>query len=77
MFLGKKKNRKSVKESETIIYQPKTFDTLDIKLVMSEHPKTSHKLSKTIRQAEKVSSGSSLYSYTKKGEIFWVKKYKK
>ena len=38
-FLGKK-NRKSVKESETIIYQPKTFDTLDIKLVMSEHPKT-------------------------------------
>ena len=44
---------------------------------MSEHPKTSHKLSKTIRQAEKVSSGSSLYSDTKKGEIFWVKKYKK
>ena len=59
-FLGKK-NIKSVKESEIITYQPNTFDTVDIKSVITEHPKTSHKLSKIIRQAEKVSSNSSLH----------------
>ena len=55
-----RKNRKSVKQSEIITYQPKTFDTVNIKSVITQHPITSHKLSKTIRQAEKVSSNSSL-----------------
>ena len=51
-----------------IIKQPKTFENLnivDIKLVIIEHPKTSYKLSNTIRQAEKVGSNSSLYSEVK------------
>ena len=43
------KNRKLVKQSEIIIYQAKTFDTVYIKSVITEHPKTSYKLSKTIR----------------------------
>ena len=44
-----------------------------MKSVIIEHPKTSSKLSKTIRQAEiffKVGSNSSLYSDTKRSEIF-------
>ena len=61
----RKKNRKSVKQSQTITYQPTTFVTVDIKSAITEHPKTSHNLSKTIRQAEKVSSNSSLYCDTK------------
>ena len=55
----RKKNTKSVKLSEIIIFQPKNFENpniVDIKSVITEHPKTSHKLSKTIRQAEKVGS---------------------
>ena len=47
----RKKNRKSVKQSKVIPYQPKTFEnpnTVDIKSIIIEHPKTSHKLSKTI-----------------------------
>ena len=73
------KNTKSVKQSKIIIQQPKTFENpniADIKLVIIEHPKTSHKLSKTMRQAEKASqvgsgksSNSSLYSDTKKVKI--------
>ena len=38
-----KKNRKSVKQSEIITYQSKTFknpNTIDIKSVITEHPKT-------------------------------------
>ena len=50
----RKKSKESVKQSEIITYQPKAFDTVDIKSVITEHPKTSHKLSKTVRQAEKV-----------------------
>ena len=57
---------KSVKQSEIITYQPKTFDIVNIKSVITEHPKTSHNLSKTIRKGEKVGSNSSLYSDTKK-----------
>ena len=38
----------------------------DIKSVITEHSKTSLKLSNTIRQAEKVGSHSSLYSDIKK-----------
>ena len=52
-FIGKK-NTKLVKQSEIISYQPKTFENpniVDIKSVITEHPKTSHKLSKIIRKA--------------------------
>ena len=69
----RKKNTKSVKQSEIITYQPKTFENrniADIKSVITKHPKTSHKLFKTIRQAEKVDSNSSLCSDTKKVNIF-------
>ena len=62
------KNINSVKQSKLITYQPKTFENpniVDIKLVITEHPKTTHKLSNTIRQAEKVGSNSSIYSDTK------------
>ena len=65
----KKKNRKSVKQSEIIICQSKSFENSDmvgINSVVTEYPKTSHKLSKTIRQTEKVGSNSFLYSDTKK-----------
>ena len=40
--LIKKKNRKSVKQSEIITYQPKAFENptiVNIKLVITEHPK--------------------------------------
>ena len=43
----RKKNRKSVKQSEIITYQPKTFENpsiVNIKSVIIEHPKTSYKL---------------------------------
>ena len=56
-----KKNRKSVKQSNVITYQPKTSgnpNIVDIKSVTTERPETLHKLSKTIRQAEKVGSNS-------------------
>ena len=36
----RKKNRKSVKESEIITYKAKTSDTVDIKSDITEHPKT-------------------------------------
>ena len=67
----RKKNRKSVKQSEIITYQPKNFqnlNTVDIKSVITEHLQTSHKLFKTIRNGEKVDSNSSLYSDTKTSE---------
>ena len=69
----RKKNRKSVKQWEIITYQPKIFENpniVDIKSVITEHPKTSHKLSKTIAKGEKVGSNSSFYSDTKKHENF-------
>ena len=67
----RKKNTKSVKQSEIITYQPKTFDTVDIKSVITEHPKTSHILSEAIRRAEKAGcNNSSLYSDTEKYKIF-------
>ena len=47
-------------------YQPKTF----------RNPKSSNKLYKTIKQAEKVSSDSSLYSDKKKSKYFKWQKYK-
>ena len=65
-----KKNRTSVKQSAIITYQPKSFGIADIKSVITEHPKTSQKLSKTIRQGDKVGSNSSLFKGTKKNENF-------
>ena len=50
----RKKITKSVKQSKVITYQPKTFENPNIfhmKSVIIEHPKISHKLSNTIRQA--------------------------
>ena len=70
----KKNNRKSVKQSKIITYKPKTFDTVDIKSDITEHTKTSQKLSKTTRQAERLSFNSSLYSNTEKEKKFWTKK---
>ena len=43
------KNTKSVKQSQVFTYRPKTFENpniVDIKLVITEHPKTSNKLCK-------------------------------
>ena len=62
--------RKSVKQSEIITYQPKMFDTVDTKSVITEHPKTSHKLSKTIGKDEKVGSNTTLYRDTQKVKFF-------
>ena len=48
-FIRKKYN-KSVKQSEIITYEPKTFENpniIDLKSVITEDPKTLHKLSKT------------------------------
>ena len=36
------KNRKSVKQSEISTYQPKTFETVNIKWYIIKHPKTSY-----------------------------------
>ena len=64
----RKKNIKLVKQSKIITHQRKTFENpniLDTKSVIVEHPKTSHRLSKTVRRAEKVSQlgyNISLYS---------------
>ena len=61
--LQQKKNTKAVKQSEIIAYQPNTFENpniVDIKSIIKEHLKTSHKLSKTTKQAEEVGSNSSL-----------------
>ena len=73
----RKKNRKSAKQSEIVTCQPKTFENpsiVDTKSIITEHPKTSHKLSKTIRQVEKVGSNSLLYNDTKKNQNFVNKK---
>ena len=70
----REKNTKSVKQSEIITYQPKTFanpNIVGLKSVITKYQKTLHKLSKTIRQTEKVSqvgSNGSLYSDTKTSE---------
>ena len=51
-----KKNRKSVKQSEIITYQPKTFknpNTVDIKSVITEHPKTSNNYQRLYERVKK------------------------
>ena len=72
----RRKNIKSVKRSKIVTQQVKAIENpniVDIKAVIIEHPKTSRKLSKTIRQAGNVSqeitdknSNSPLDSETKK-----------
>ena len=55
------------------ICEPPRYSALTFYLKLesiTEHPKTSQKLSKTIRQAKKVGSNISLYSDTKKGKKF-------
>ena len=66
------KKAKLVKQSEIIINGKllKTQKNCWYKISVTEHPKTSHKLSKTIRQAEKVGSNSFLYSDAKNREFF-------
>ena len=73
----KKKNTKFEEQSEIVTYQPKTFENpniVDIKPIITAHPKTLHKLSKTIKQPERVGSNSSLYIDTKKYKFFKGKK---
>ena len=53
----KNKNKKLIKRSKLITRQSKNIENsyiVDIISVTIEHPKTFHKLSKTIRQANKV-----------------------
>ena len=57
-----------VKQSKIITYQPKPFENpniVDIKSVITEHSKTSHKLSKTIGQAEKVGCNKKKWKFFK------------
>ena len=71
------KNKKSIKQSEIITYQLKTFENpniVDIKAIITEHSKASHILLETIKQAEKVGSNSSLYSDKRKRKYFKRKK---
>ena len=71
----RKKNTKSVKQSEIITYQPKTFENpniVDIKSVITEHPKTYiilYYITQDYKTAE-INSNSSLYSHTKNVKIF-------
>ena len=51
-------------------------DTL-LKSFITKHENTSHKLSKTIRQAQKLDSNRSLYSGRKKVNFFERKKFNK
>ena len=82
----KRKNAKLVKQSKILtqllnaMENPKIVDT---KLVIIKHTSTSHKLSRTIMQDEKVSkvgygknSNSFLYNEAKKVEFFQTKKKK-
>ena len=60
----KKKAQTLVTRSKRISQQPKTLENLNIvntKSAIAEHPKTYHKLFKTIKQAEKLSQVSGAY----------------
>ena len=78
----KRKNTKLVKRSNIITEQLKAIENpnfVDIKSVIIEHSKISHKFSKIIRQAEKVSQVASEKSsnnplYSKKSTNFLSKK---
>ena len=67
-FIRKKHKRR---QSEIITFQLNTFQNLNIvNIKITKHPQTSHKLSKTMRENEKVRSNSSLYSSTRKRKKF-------
>ena len=79
----KKKKTKLIKWSKITTQKQKTFENpniVDIKSVITEYQKTSRKLSKTIRQAEKIpqlgsckSFNNPLYDKTKtKVKPFWM-----
>ena len=77
ILFKEKENKNLVKKSKIIAQQPKTIEypsIVDINLSIVQHPKTSYKLSKTIKQAEKVSevggADNYLYSETKNSENF-------
>ena len=60
-----KENRKSVDQSEISTYQRRTFrnpSIVDIKSIITKYIKTLHKLFKSVREAEKVGSNSSLHN---------------
>ena len=63
-----------VKQLKIITDQPKSFDIVDIKSIITEYSKTSPKLSKTMRNGEKIDSKSSLYSHTKRSKNFLSQK---
>ena len=68
------KNTISVKQSKIITQQPNTFENpniVDIKLVIIEQPQTSGKLSKTMKQAEKVSQ----YMFLKVLQVLLILKF--
>ena len=72
--------RKKNTKSETITYQPKTFEKpniVDEKSVITEYPKRLHKLANNLSHAEKVGFNSSLNSDTQKSKNFSNKKYVK
>ena len=73
-FIRKKKTTQhNISKTTRNTYRPKTFENpniADIKSIITEHPKTPNKLSKTIKRAEKEGSNSSLYSDTKKSHFF-------
>ena len=82
----KSNDAKLVKRSKIITQQPKTIENSQKSHIKSviEHLKISHKLFKTIRQAEKVSQVgacknfiSLLYKKVKKVKSFWMKKMQK
>ena len=68
-MIYKNKKPHKINKTKNITYQPKNSENpniVDMKLIITEHPKTSHKLFKTIRQSKKVGFKSPLYSDTKK-----------
>ena len=69
-WINKSEQNKTIRANKTI----RTNYNVDIKLVITEHRKTSRKLPKTMRQDEKVDSNNSLYSHTKKNENILNKK---
>ena len=72
-IIYKKEKGKISKTIKIITYQPRKTENpkiVDIKSTITEYPKISHNLPKTIRQVEKVSFNSSLYSDTKNVNIF-------
>ena len=75
----RKKNKKSVKQSEIITNQPNTFEnrsTINKKSVITKHSETSHRLSKTLGKGKKEGFNNSLYSDTKNNwKFFEQKKY--